>query len=95
METRKRRRAELDELAAALKGAAANGRGNAEPSSAAGEPGEGGTGADDDRAILRDVERAFSAAAEGTEHIVASHPLAAVAAAFLLGLMVGRMGGRS
>jgi ElaB/YqjD/DUF883 family membrane-anchored ribosome-binding protein len=96
METKKRRRAELDELAAELKGTAAGAAGRADPFDAADEPNTGeGADAHDYRATLRDLERKLSEAAEDAEHIVVAHPLVAVAAAFLLGLMIGRMGGRS
>jgi ElaB/YqjD/DUF883 family membrane-anchored ribosome-binding protein len=96
METKKRRRAELDELAAELKGETADAASRADPVDPAHEQHTGeGTDAHDYRAILRDLEHKLCEAAEDAEHIVVAHPLAAVAAAFLLGLMIGRMGGRS
>ncbi len=95
METKKRRRAELDELAAGLKRAAASTSSGADPDGADEQPDARNVGARDYRAILHDLERTLTEAAEETEHIVVSHPLAAVAAAFLLGFMIGRMGGRS
>jgi len=45
--------------------------------------------------MLHDFEDTLSDAAEDAEDIVISHPLAAVAAAFLLGLVIGRVVGRS
>jgi ElaB/YqjD/DUF883 family membrane-anchored ribosome-binding protein len=96
METKKRRRAELDELAAELKGTTAEAASPADPVDSAGDQNAGGgTDAHDYRATLRDLERKLSEAAEDAEHIVVAHPLVAVAAAFLLGLMIGRMGRQS
>jgi hypothetical protein len=96
MAAKKPRRAELDELAAELKGTAAGAGSSADALNSAGEPhADDGAGAHDYRAILRDLERKLADAADDAEHIVVSHPLAAVAAAFLLGWLIGRMGGRS
>lgn len=44
--------------------------------------------------VLHELESTLSAAAEDAEETVASHPLAAVGIAFLLGILVGRMSGR-
>ncbi len=46
-------------------------------------------------AMLHEVQDKLADAAEDMEDIVITHPLAAVAAAFLLGLVVGRIVGRT
>ena len=44
--------------------------------------------------LLRELESSLGKAGEEAEELVTRHPLAAVAAAFLLGLLAGRMLGR-
>jgi hypothetical protein len=44
--------------------------------------------------IFAELESGLTKAGEEAEELVAAHPLAAVAAAFLLGLVVGRILGR-
>jgi ElaB/YqjD/DUF883 family membrane-anchored ribosome-binding protein len=70
--------AELNRTAEAEKAAAA---------AEAAQPGEAET-------LLRELEACLGKAGEDAEDLVARHPLAAVGAAFLLGLLAGRMMGR-
>ena len=44
--------------------------------------------------LLRELESCLGKAGEEAEELVTRHPLAAVAAAFLLGILAGRMVGR-
>ncbi len=65
-------------------------RGDAQAAAAVSEthqPGEAET-------LLRELEATLGKAGEDAEELVTRHPLAAVAAAFLLGLLAGRMVGR-
>ena len=56
---------------------------------------EAATPAQEFDTLLRDLESKLTAVAEDAEHIVLAHPLATLGAAFLLGLVIGRMvGGR-
>jgi hypothetical protein len=91
MAPKKRPRAELDALAAGL----ARPDPTDPPHPDHGRPDRGGTEPHEFDAILRDLEIRLAAAAEDAEHIVASHPLASLAAAFLLGLVIGRAARRS
>jgi ElaB/YqjD/DUF883 family membrane-anchored ribosome-binding protein len=43
---------------------------------------------------MRELQGKLSDAADDAEEIVMTHPLAAVASAFLLGIAIGRMVGR-
>jgi len=45
--------------------------------------------------LLRDLEEGLKGAADEAGELVGEHPLAAVASAFLLGLVVGRILGKS
>jgi ElaB/YqjD/DUF883 family membrane-anchored ribosome-binding protein len=82
-------RAELDELAADLARPAAGRRGDADAAAVS----------DPDRSLeieplLRELQSKLSDAADDAEAILTAHPLVAVASAFLLGIVIGRMMGR-
>lgn len=77
-------KSELGDLQAELKRAEAE-TSPAEP--AAGSKSEAET-------LLHELESSLGKAGEEAEELVKHHPLAAVAAAFLLGLLAGRMLGR-
>jgi ElaB/YqjD/DUF883 family membrane-anchored ribosome-binding protein len=81
-------RAELHELAAEL----------ARPADGRRSAGDRAAGASEEshdiEALLRELQDKLSEAASDAEEVVLAHPLAAVASAFLLGLVLGRMMGR-
>ncbi len=83
MAKKKSVRAELGELHSELKQSGEAAADRAEPSSQ--------TGADQ---IFADLQTGLAKASEEAEELVVAHPLAAVAAAFLLGLLAGRILGR-
>jgi ElaB/YqjD/DUF883 family membrane-anchored ribosome-binding protein len=76
-------RAELDELQAELASPASGRPGSADASDA-------GDAGPDLAALLRELQDKLSEAAEDVEGIVVSHPLAAVAVALLVGIVIGR-----
>ncbi|MBL8907302.1 MAG: hypothetical protein JNM20_11555 [Rhizobiales bacterium] len=78
-------KSELGDLQAELHHAA-----GAEQAAGAAEPPPPG----ESETVLRELESALGKAGEDAEDLVARHPLAAVAAAFLLGILVGRIMGR-
>jgi len=92
MAKKDQRRAELDALAVELAGpaAAAAGRTHAAGENSAPEQPDRDDATDFEK-ILRDIEEKFAITAQDIEEIVASHPLAALGAAFLLGLVIGRV----
>lgn len=94
MAAKDERRAELDALAAGLAGGSTAGarNGSAPAESAAAAPRS--ERAPNFDSIIHDLEETLAAAAEDAEHIVASHPLAALALAFTLGLVIGRISRR-
>jgi ElaB/YqjD/DUF883 family membrane-anchored ribosome-binding protein len=92
-------RAELDELAAEVKRPSAppappaHRRHDAATANATGDH-PGREGAVEIERLVRELESKLSDAAADAEAIVAAHPLAVVASAFLLGIAIGRMMGR-
>jgi hypothetical protein len=76
-------RAELDELQAELASPASGRPGSADASDA-------GDAGPDLAALLHELQDKLSEAAEDVEGIVVSHPLAAVALALLVGIVIGR-----
>ena len=82
MAKKKSVRAELGDLQSQLKHAEVHGKDPAEPPRH-----------ETDR-IFAELESGLAKAGEEAEELVAAHPLAAVAAAFLLGLVAGRILGR-
>jgi hypothetical protein len=93
MAPKNRRRAELEALAAEIAGLVAAPRGSADADGRA-EPSDSAQRHDFEK-LLHDVEETLAAAAEDLEHIVVSHPLAALAAGVLLGIVIGRVLRRS
>jgi hypothetical protein len=88
MAKRELRRAELNELATEL---ARPQRHQAVPPIASGDP--------PDRALeieklIHELQGKLGDAADDAEQLVTTHPLAAVASALLLGIVIGRMMGR-
>jgi hypothetical protein len=81
-------RAELHQLAAELARPADARR------SASDHAAEAGEESYDIEALLRELQGKLSEAASDAEEVVLAHPLAAVASAFLLGLVLGRTMGR-
>lgn len=82
---------ELQELDRALRQTAGMHRDDALSSPSAEEPEpHAGVEAPEIVRLLRELKTSFSESLENTEGAVTEHPLAAVAAAFLLGVAVGR-----
>jgi len=78
-------KAELGDLKAELSHSAGDSHADAEAKTAPRHEAE---------TLLRDLEACLGKAGEEAEDLVVRHPLAAVAAAFLLGILAGRMVGR-
>jgi|ERR1700678_2727571 hypothetical protein len=85
-------RAELNALAAGLVRPAA-GRSNDDTAAASGHHPDPNRGLEIE-ALIRELQSKLSDAADATEEIVSVHPLVAVASAFMLGIVIGRMMGR-
>jgi hypothetical protein len=85
-------RAELHELATELAQPATAPRATGTVNPDADQPGPGA--AFDAEKLIRELQGKLSEAADEVEDIVRAHPLAAVASALLLGILVGRMMGR-
>lgn len=97
-------RAEIDKLQAELQRAGAEPPEGGEPGHAIPESSPAATGGVDSAAydsaafdveqFLRDLQGTLAAAADDAEETVVSHPLVAVSAAFLLGVLIGRFSRR-
>ncbi len=89
-------RGEIDTLQAELTRPAADTPNAAAAGHTAGDhPGRDGAPTSDMERLLRDLQSTLSAAADDVEATVASHPLAVLGMAFLLGVLIGRMSGRN
>jgi ElaB/YqjD/DUF883 family membrane-anchored ribosome-binding protein len=85
-------RAELRELATELARPAAEPHTTGTANAAGDQPDS--EGAFDAEKLLRELQSKLSEAADDVEDIVRAHPLAAVASALLLGIVIGRIMGR-
>jgi ElaB/YqjD/DUF883 family membrane-anchored ribosome-binding protein len=85
-------RAELRELATKLARPAAEARTTTTANASGDQP--GAEAALDVEKLLRELQGKLSEAVDDVEDIVRAHPLAAVASALLLGIVIGRMMGR-
>jgi len=85
-------RAELRELATELARPAAEPRTTGTANASGDRP--GAEGVLDAEKLLRELQSKMSEAADDVEDVVRAHPLAAVASALLLGIVIGRMMGR-
>ena len=83
-------RAELNELAAELAQLATGPRGGGADARSQTQS----DGLREAERIIGELQSKLSEAASDAEEVVTAHPLAAVASAFLLGLLLGRMMGR-
>jgi len=84
-------RAELRELAAELARPAAGRSHGSDPATGSGDRPE--TALEIEK-LIGELQGQLADAAEDAEEIVTAHPLAAVATALLLGIVIGRMVGR-
>ena len=89
--TKRNHRAELDALVSELARPAANGRHDADTAIPQGERGDH---ARELEKLIHELQGKLSDAADDAEGIVRAHPLAAVASALLLGIVIGRLTGR-
>ena len=92
MPKRDRHRAELRELASELARPAAQPR-TTGAANASGDQANAEAALDVEK-LLRELQSKLSEAADDVEHVVRVHPLAAVASALLLGIVIGRIMGR-